>query len=188
MENALALSAMYDPEYRACAKEFFEALLPVTQEKMNTLQRAYWDKYLEFESIKAAYEAEIKKRFQEWQVFKHQINDVLDRLHLTDCGSSQKGGHVPCENPNVPIGMKHPLMMGTDPILWMEGILKAIHEMDGEGHDPEKELEDQIRMLKAHNNPAFSESSGIRGPVSGVIDSDVRTNDGLKGFVKKLFG
>lgn len=185
MKTALSCSAMRNPQYRECVKEYLEAVIPAVAEKTQKLQEEMNTLQLELESLQATYLQKISALRKELKIFQADVSRDLDRFYLTDTGSAKGGGLKPCERP--------------DPALWMicrkssdvNDYLASIVDMIA---DVEKirESENVIGIIKSQYRPLVREGSGSSSMFGGaIIDTDhgtINTGDnGLKKALKNIF-
>ena len=99
MKKALKLSALYNQQYRVCAMDFLDALIPRAKRERNNLQHDIDLLELELESLKADYAKRIREKKKELNKLLSGCIEVSERFKKTDTGTAANGGHVPCERP-----------------------------------------------------------------------------------------
>ena len=62
MEHALEISALYNQQYRECAKDFLTDTVPAVKSKKRELEGEIRDLQLELESLKAGYNQKIQQK------------------------------------------------------------------------------------------------------------------------------
>ena len=185
MKTALSCSALRNPQYRECVKEYLEAVIPVVAEKTQKLQEEMDTLQLELESLQATYLQKISALRKELKAFQADVSNDVDRFYLTDTGSARAGGLIPCEQP--------------DPGLWMicrksfdvNDYLASIAEMiDQVERIPEKR--DTLGAIKGRYHHPLRDGSGSASMMGGAtITTDhgfINTgDDGLLKALKNMF-
>lgn len=177
MENALRISALYNQQYRECAKDFLDAAIPEVKKKKNNLQHDISSLELELESIKAGYKKKIREKQKELDKLMKGCREVVDRFYRTDTGTAANGGHIPCERPE---GIAWSVIKSAyhDGDECLEGMRGAIDKID-HPFDDAPSVDPQYRS-------SFRDGSGSASQFGGDMRYSSDGN-GLKDFVKSIF-
>lgn len=177
MEHALEISALYNQQYRECAKDFLTDTVPAVKSKKRELEGEIRDLQLELESLKAGYNQKIQQKQVELNALMRGSNEVYKRFYLTDRGSAKDGGFIPCEHPRgVEWGYIN-LFQNSEQDETLENLLDVIDKIE----HPE-----EGKPVSQTITPAFRDGSGSAAPFGGDLRMQSE-NDGLKGFVKSIF-
>ncbi len=182
LQEALRRTALCDPDYRDCAKEFLSEFIPAVRKKSKSLNTEFSKKVAEYEKMKVEYEEQISRCKSEIVNLYRGVHEVVGRFQLTDRGSAVAGGLVPCEAPeHITYLTITPL---TDPAVSAEGIMYTIQQMEKKP-DPEDDVKERISMAKGRYTSNIREGSGSAAPLSDEIGQG--GGNGLRDFIGSIF-
>ena len=177
MEHALEISALYNQQYRECAKDFLTDTVPAVKSKKRELESEIRDLQLELESLKAGYNQKIQQKQVELNALMRGSNEVYKRFYLTDRGSAKDGGFIPCEHPRgVEWGYIN-LFQNSEQDEALENLLDVIDKIE----HPE-----EGKPVSQTITPVFRDGSGSAASFGGDLRMQSE-NNGLRGFVKSIF-
>jgi len=182
MENALKLSALRNPQYREQAAAFLEAAIPEVTKKRQELQEKLQDLQTELASIQSDYLSRISEARKELNAFQGEVKIVADRFYLTDTGSAEQGGFIPCELPDPALWTARGVMRDQNADEYLLYILDRIHEIERSKEGPE---------ITTTYTTHFRDGSGRSARSGGVITEGGATSngsdEGLKRMLRNLF-
>ena len=177
MEHALEISALYNQQYRECAKDFLTDTVPAVKSKKRELEGEIRDLQLELESLKAGYNQKIQQKQVELNALMRGSNEVYKRFYLTDRGSAKDGGFIPCEHPRgVKWGYIN-LFQNSEQDESLQNLLDTIDKIE----HPE-----EGKPVSQAITPVFRDASGSAASFGGDLRMQSE-NNGLRGFVKSIF-
>ena len=179
MENALRISALYNQQYRECAKDFLSDVIPAVKDKKKDLQHEIYDLQLELKALKAEYNERIRKKQIELNALMSGSKEVVNRFYLTDRGSAVDGGFIPCVHPE---GADWHILRGTmfqknEQDEYLEQFQHVIEKIENP---------DKGKPVSQGYRSHFRDGSGSAAPFGGVIGSQSDGN-GLKGMLRNIF-
>lgn len=178
MENALRISALYNQQYRECAKEFLSDVIPAVKDKKRDLQDEIYDLKLELKALQAQYNEKIRNKQIELNALMSGAKEVVDRFYLTDRGSAVDGGFIPCVHPEgADWNVYRTMFQKNEQDEYLEQLQHVIEKI--ENPDKGKPVS---RGYRSH----FRDGSGSAAPFGGVIGSKSDGN-GLKGMLRNIF-
>lgn len=178
MENALRISALYNQQYRECAKDFLSDVIPAVKDKKKDLQHEIYDLQLELKALKAEYNEKIRKKQNELNALMSGSKEVVDRFYLTDRGSAVDGGFIPCVRPE---GADWNVLRGIFQKNEQDEYLEQLQHVIEKIENPDKG-EPVSQGYRSH----FRDGSGSAAPFGGVIGLQSDGN-GLKDLIRNIF-
>ena len=183
MARALNLSALRDPKYRMCAKEYLEALTAAVSKKEGELIGEIDRLSEELSKIQDEYQEKIHNLTNKLNSIRHGVGIAADRFYLTDTGSATQGGFTPCEQPDPGLWIRV-YKDKNDVDTYLDTLMGVITDLDL----PQKDS-DRINIAKSNVKTCFRDGSGSNVPAGGEI-SDERPSDAgsvIKNWISGLF-
>lgn len=178
MENALRISALYNQQYRECAKEFLSDVIPAVKDKKKDLQDEIYDLKLELKALQAQYKEKIRNKQIELNALMSGAKEVVDRFYLTDRGSAVDGGFIPCVHPEgADWNVLHGMFQKNEQDEYLEQLQYVIKKIENP---------DKGKPVSPGYRSHFRDGSGSAAPFGGVIGSQSDGN-GLKGMLRNIF-
>ena len=110
------------------------------------------------------------------------MKKVADRFYLTDTGSAEQGGFIPCELPDPALWKARSVMRDQNADEYLLYILDRIHKIEQSKDSPE---------IVATYTTHFRDGSGRSARTGGVISEGGATSngsdEGLRRMLKNLF-
>lgn len=178
MEHALKISALYNQQYRECAKDFLKDTVPAVKSKKKDLQHEIRDLRLELESLKSKYSLQIQKKQSELNALMRGSREVINRFYLTDTGSAVNGGFIPC---NRPEGVEWDVLKTLFASYEADGYLEQLMTVIDRIEHPEEGA-----PVNQSVKPVFRDGSGSAASFGGDLRMQSE-NNGLKDLVKSIF-